>query len=95
MNTNVNLAAPLGAMAFLGTGFVLVVTGLALIYSLAVRKFGLAKIVTIAMLVIAVLLGMVTAGIESLIIVPLIPVIVLAISAMVSAREESDRTDRV
>ena len=53
MNTNVNLAAPLGAMAFLGTGFVLVVTGLALIYSLAVRKFGLAKIVTIAMLVIA------------------------------------------
>ena len=52
MNTNVNFAAPLGAMAFLGTGFVLVVIGLALIYSLAVRKFGLAKIVTIAMLVI-------------------------------------------
>jgi hypothetical protein len=53
MNTNVNFAAPLGAMAFLGTGVVLVVIGLALIYSLAVRKFGLAKIVTIAMLVIA------------------------------------------
>ena len=53
MNTNVNFAAPLGAMAFLGTGFVLVVIGLALIYSLAVRKFGLAKIVTVAMLVIA------------------------------------------
>ena len=53
MNTNVNFAAPLGAMAFLGTGFVLVVIGLALIYSLVVRKFGLAKIVTIAMLVLA------------------------------------------
>ncbi len=53
MNPNVNFAAPLGAMAFLGTGFVLVVIGLALIYSLAVRKFGLARIVTIAMLVIA------------------------------------------
>jgi hypothetical protein len=53
MNTNVNFAAPLGAMAFLGTGFVLVVIGLTLIYSLVVRRFGLAKIVTIAMLVIA------------------------------------------
>jgi hypothetical protein len=53
MNTNMNFAAPLGAMAFLGTGFVLVVIGLTLVYSLAVRKFGLAKIVTIAMLVIA------------------------------------------
>jgi hypothetical protein len=53
MNTNVNFAAPLGAMAFLGTGFVLVVIGLALIYSLAVRKLDPAKIVTIAILVIA------------------------------------------
>jgi uncharacterized protein involved in high-affinity Fe2+ transport len=53
MNTNVNFAAPLGAMAFLGTGLVLVVIGLTIIYSLAVRKFGLAKIVTIGMLVIA------------------------------------------
>src|ERR1700720_2318145 len=53
MNTNVNFAAPLGAMAFLGTGLVLVVIGLALIYSLAARKVGLTKIVAVAILAIA------------------------------------------
>jgi len=52
MYTNVNLAAPLGVMAFLGTGFLLLVTVLVLIYSLAVRKLGLMKIVVVAMILI-------------------------------------------
>jgi len=52
MYTNVNLAAPLGVMALLGTGFLLLVTVLLLIYSLAVRKFFLGRIALISMLVI-------------------------------------------
>ena len=52
MNTNVNLAAPLGVLAFLGTSFVVALAGLFLIYSLAVRRFGRAKIAAVAMLVI-------------------------------------------
>jgi hypothetical protein len=53
MNTNVNFAAPLGAMAFLGTGLVLLVAGLFLLYSLIVGHFGRAKVVVIAMVVVA------------------------------------------
>jgi hypothetical protein len=53
MNTNVNLAAPVGALALLGTGFLLLVTALVLIQSLIVRKRVRAKIVLVAMLVIA------------------------------------------
>jgi hypothetical protein len=53
MNTNVNFAAPLGAMAFLGTGFVLLVAGLFLVYSLVVQKFGRAKIAIVALAVVA------------------------------------------
>jgi hypothetical protein len=53
MNTNVNLAAPVGALALLGTGFLLIVTALVLIQSLIVRKRVRAKIVLVAMLVIA------------------------------------------
>jgi hypothetical protein len=53
MNTNVNFAGPLGAMAFLGTGFVLLVAALFLIYSLVAQKFGRAKIVIIGMAVVA------------------------------------------
>ena len=52
MYTNVNLAAPLGAMAFLGTGFLLLLAVLVLIYSLAVKKSGLTKIVAVVMAVI-------------------------------------------
>ena len=52
MNTNVNFAAPLGVLAFLGTGLVLLVAGLFLIYSLVVQKFGRAKIVIAAMAVV-------------------------------------------
>ena len=40
MYTNVNLAAPVGVLLFLGTGFLLFVVGLALIYSVIRKKFG-------------------------------------------------------
>jgi hypothetical protein len=53
MYTNVNLAAPVGVLAFLGTGFLILVAGLALVGSLVARKFRLAKFVLMAMLVIA------------------------------------------
>jgi len=51
MYTNVNLAAPVGALAFLGTGFLLLVVGLALIYPVVRNKFRLTKfaLVTIAL----------------------------------------------
>ncbi|MEK6282858.1 MAG: hypothetical protein AABN95_21075 [Acidobacteriota bacterium] len=58
MYTNVNLAAPIGALLFLGTGFLLFVAGLALIYSLTRKKFGLARFALITMaVIIAVYLG--------------------------------------
>ena len=53
MNTNVNLSAPLGAMALLGTGFLFLVSALVLIQSLVVRKRGRAKFVLLVLLVIA------------------------------------------
>jgi hypothetical protein len=53
MNTNVNLAAPVGVMAFLGTGFLFFVAALVLIQSLIVRKRGRAKVVLGVMLIIA------------------------------------------
>lgn len=53
MYTNVNLAAPLGALALLGTAFLIFLTAIVLIQSLIVRKHGRAKIVLLALLVIA------------------------------------------
>jgi len=53
MYTNVNLAAPVGALAFLGTGFLLFVAGLALVYSVIRRKFGLMKFAVAVMALIA------------------------------------------
>src|ERR1700681_2345461 len=53
MNTNVNLLAPVGVMALLGTGFLLFLAALVLIQSLVVRRTGRAKIVLLGMLVIA------------------------------------------
>lgn len=53
MNTNVNLSAPIGAMALLGTGFLFFVSALVLIQSLIVRKRGRAKFVLLAILLIA------------------------------------------
>ncbi|HSS19843.1 MAG TPA: hypothetical protein VLL54_07205 [Pyrinomonadaceae bacterium] len=43
MYTNVNLAAPVGALLFLGTAFLLVVVVIAFFAFIAKRKFGLAK----------------------------------------------------
>ena len=61
MYTNVNLEAPLGALALLGTGFILLSAGLALGYSILRKKSGLMKfalmtIVLVAGLYLAVLL---------------------------------------
>jgi len=53
--TNVNLAAPVGALAFLGTAFLLFVVGLALIYSLVRKRFGLTKLALLTIALIAVL----------------------------------------
>jgi hypothetical protein len=60
--TNVNLAAPLGALALLGTGLVLLVAALALGYSLLtkkslLRKFALLTLTIVAGLYLAILLG--------------------------------------
>ena len=53
MYTNVNLAAPVGVLAFLGTGLLILVSALTLVGSLVARKFRLAKVVLIVMVVIA------------------------------------------
>lgn len=53
MNTNVNLLAPIGVMALLGTGFLLFVVALVLIQSLMARKHSRAKVVLLVLLVIA------------------------------------------
>jgi hypothetical protein len=55
MHTNVNLAAPIGVLLFLGTGFLLFVLGLALIYSVIRKKFGLTRFALIAIASIACL----------------------------------------
>lgn len=53
MYTNVNLAAPVGALAFLGTGFLLFVVGLAFIYSVVRKKFWLTKLSLISIGLVA------------------------------------------
>src|SRR2546430_7020909 len=50
MYTNVNLAAPIGALALLGTGFILLVGAILLIQALIVRKIGRAKLFLALML---------------------------------------------
>ena len=58
MNTNVNLAAPIGALIFLGTTFALFVSAVVLLQSLITRKFGRARVVLAVMVaVIAAYLG--------------------------------------
>ena len=52
MYTNVNLAAPIGALALLGAGFILFVGTILLIHALVVRKNGRAKIFLSAMLIV-------------------------------------------
>jgi hypothetical protein len=53
MNTNVNLLAPIGALALLGTGFLLLMATLVLVQSLVVRHRGRTKFVFLIMLGIA------------------------------------------
>lgn len=53
MYTNVNLAAPVGALAFLGTGLLGFVAVLGLVGSLIARKFRFARVVLIGMLVVS------------------------------------------
>ena len=53
MYTNVNLAAPVGALAFLGTGFLLFVVGLAFIYSVVRKKVWLTKLALLAIALVA------------------------------------------
>ena len=53
MYTNVNLAAPLGALAFLGTGLLLLVVGLALAYAVVRKKFRLGKFALVTIVLVA------------------------------------------
>jgi len=53
MYTNVNFSAPLGVLTFLGTGFVMFLAGVFLIYSLVVRKFGRARLAVLAGVLVA------------------------------------------
>lgn len=53
MHTNVNLAAPVGALALLGTGFLLLVAAAVLIQSLTARRRQRAKLMLITMAAIA------------------------------------------
>src|SRR5882762_11832888 len=55
MYTNVNLAAPVGVLLFLGTGFLLFVVGLAFVYSVIRKKFGLTRFSLIGIAAIAAL----------------------------------------
>jgi len=49
VNTNVNLAAPLGVLGFLGACFVLLVLGLSALHALVVRRFGRVRMALAAM----------------------------------------------
>ncbi len=54
MNTNVNLWAPVGVLALIGTGFLFFVAALIVVQSLVVRRNGRTKIALLTILVIAV-----------------------------------------
>jgi hypothetical protein len=53
MYTNVNLAAPIGALALLGTGFLLLVACVTFVFSIAKKKTVLTKIVATGVVLIA------------------------------------------
>lgn len=53
MYTNVNLAAPVGVLMLLGTGFLLLVVGVVLVYSFLKKKFGLTKLALISLVLVA------------------------------------------
>jgi hypothetical protein len=52
MYTNVNLAAPVGVFLFLGTGLVIFVFGLALVYSVIKKKFLVTRITLVGIAII-------------------------------------------
>ena len=54
MFTNVNLAAPLGALALLGTGFLFTLLAIAFVFTLVKRKFRANKLLLIAAALIAI-----------------------------------------
>jgi len=54
MNSNVNLAAPIGALALLGTAFILFAATIFLVQSLIVRKMGRARLALALMLIVGV-----------------------------------------
>jgi len=62
MYTNVNLEAPLAALALLGTAFLIFVAAIVLIQSLVVRKLRRAKVVILAMVAIVALYGSAVVG---------------------------------
>ena len=53
MYTNVNLLAPVGALAFLGTAFLLFVIGIVFLYSLLKKKFGLTRLALVTIALVA------------------------------------------
>ena len=53
MYTNVNLAAPVGAFALLGTGFLLLTAGLTLGYSIVMKKPRLTKVALLTIVLVA------------------------------------------
>lgn len=53
MFTNVNLAAPLGALALLGTGFLFLLVALAFVFTLTTKRFRANKFVLVAAVIIA------------------------------------------
>lgn len=55
MYTNLNLAAPIGALLFLGSAFLMVCLVLLVVFSLITKRFSLTKISALAMVVIAAL----------------------------------------
>jgi len=58
MFTNVNLSAPLGALAIVGTGFVFMILAIALVYGLTKHEFRLSRgVLTVAVLLAATYLG--------------------------------------
>lgn len=57
MFTNVNLAAPVGALALLATGFLFVLIGLAFVYTLAKKKFRANKLMLAVALALIVIYG--------------------------------------
>ena len=52
MNTNVNLAAPIGALIFLGTAFILFVAAVVLVQSFITRKKGRARLVLVVLVAV-------------------------------------------